>query len=133
MTDEKRDLALLEAECGAMRIALEAADELFSMMLVDSNALLDEVEKRKKFIYAALSSAAGKTMAEHMKRLKAVAEAAKRKRNLELERMEVIRKLANHEITKQFWLEDTVRYENELEKVEAELDKALAALKEENQ
>jgi hypothetical protein len=61
--------------------------------------------------------------------LEVVVEAAKHKRNLELERMEIIRKFANHEITKEFWLEDTVKHEKELEKAEAELDKALATLR----
>lgn len=65
---------------------------------------------------------------QRVRKLEQVAEAAKRKRNLEIERMKVIRKLANHEISREFWLENTARYESELAKAEKELDKALAAL-----
>jgi DNA repair exonuclease SbcCD ATPase subunit len=65
---------------------------------------------------------------EQWKVMQRIVEAAKRKRDLEIERMEVIRKLANHEITKEFWVEHTSKYERELEKAEAELDKVLATL-----
>lgn len=72
-----------------------------------------------------------KQLREENRRLKAVAEAAKRKRQLELERREITQKLARKVITKDYWVEHGIKHVKELEKVEAELDAALAELEEE--
>lgn len=119
----------LEAQCAAMSKTLkEALKELYSYRepyYLDA-PMPGPVERK---IEAVLQrNDAGKALLERIAKLEAVAKVTKRERDLEIERMEVIRKLANHEITKEFWLQDTIRYEKEHEKAEAELNEALAEL-----
>jgi len=69
-------------------------------------------------------------MLERVWKLEEVAEVAQRKRSLEKERIEVVGKLARHEITKKFFVQHGARHHKQMDEVNAELDQALAALNE---